>query len=243
MQPDVNEAPDATSSNDALNATPPDPNAPDAGGANNGTPPTGESSSSTQDVQKLIRDRQKANREAAAAKKRLAELEAAEEERKRAKMEENDRLRLEKKEASDALAAKEAEILRANNVNAALKAGVNPEYSDFVANQMAAALAADPSLDKSAWLAKEKESRPAFFGSQKVVAPAPSSAEGGIAPGGPKISDRDKNIMSLEAELKDLDPVRYRDRVHWLKREIRVLKKNNDSIYDREKARSHLRRK
>lgn len=182
-------------------------------------------------VQKLIRDRQKANREAATAKKRLAELEAAETKRKDAELTELDLLKKQKTEAENALIAKNAEVERANNVNAALGAGVNVEYTGYIAAQLEAARVADPSLDTTAWLGEMKEAQPAFFGAQKVVTPAPPSAGGGPAP--INNSPEAKQIKEYEAELKALSGKRgVREEKKTLARNIRILKEGKQGKFD-----------
>jgi DNA repair exonuclease SbcCD ATPase subunit len=74
------------------------------------------------------------------------------------------------------MAAKAAHLERVASV---VSAGVESNYSDYIAGELAKAQDADGELDVSKWMEDYKTKNPAFFGSKT---PAPASGQGGPGP-------------------------------------------------------------
>jgi len=131
---------------------------------------------------------------------RLAKLEAEEEKRRVATLSEIEKEKDRAEKAEHALAAKEAELSLEQRKRIVATAGIDEEYSDIIAGQLAAAQAGKEDFDAKAWLVDLRARKPALFIGAAGSIPSAGGPQGGGS-GASKIED-------LKAKVaKERDPV------------------------------------
>jgi hypothetical protein len=161
---------------------------------------TPKAATTKEDIDKLIHDRRRANKEAIDAKKANETLAA-----KLKAYEDNEKTDADRAiERAEALQVENAQLRgkfeHANRVTVALSNGVSDTYKDFVAQQLAMAEEAEgEGFDPKAWLNNFKQSSPAFFSHAN---PAAASGAGGPSLSG--MSPKVKRVAEIDQQIKTL---------------------------------------
>jgi hypothetical protein len=154
------------------------------------------------------KDGSRANREAQAAKKRIAELEAVLEKQKEAELSELQLAQKKLAEAKEALEKKDREVAHVTRLSAATAFGAQQKYANFVADLLADAQKADPESDVENLLNGIKESHSELFNQPKST--TPGAGEGG--PSGGSGSHKAEQLASMEKQLNKLKSTPRGDR-------------------------------
>lgn len=160
---------------------------------------------SKEKADEIIAQKRKANKEAQEYKKRTEALEAELQAIKEKDLSEKEKAEARAKKLEIELEKERTERAHLTRVNTAISQGIQPEYTDYIALELAKAEKADDAdFNASDWFAALKEKKPAFFGGNGTPPP-------GSGGGGPVVGKQGKaaELDAIKKEIALLLPHRH----------------------------------